>query len=115
VADAVVRAAAATHPLPRPLLVVDPDSPRQDAYLSLRAKARGEEIRPVYVPFTALRWWARAVAGRAREKITPSGSLPYSLAWGAQATRYDTVATQEDLGWSPTMSLADGIATARAT
>jgi nucleoside-diphosphate-sugar epimerase len=115
VADAIVRAAETTRPLPRPLLVVDPDSPRQDAYLSLRAKVRGEEMRPVYVPFTAFHRWARTIAASGREKITPSGSLPYSLAWGAQATRYDTVATQEDLGWSPTISLTDGIATARAT
>ena len=108
--DAVWRSVSVTHAPATALNVVGAEQPSQSEYLRMRASWRAERVAALYVPLTAVRWGARWRAERARMRLPLGRSRLYSLAWIAQETRYDTSATERDLGWVSRVPVAEGLA-----
>jgi nucleoside-diphosphate-sugar epimerase len=99
-------ATCAEHPRAGGIVLnaIDPDPPRQWAYLRRWLRAEPQRVLVVPLPRAALR-----VAGRAfeltRERVPgPSIVAPYPMAPFLDSFRYDTTAPTRLLGWSPPLA-----------
>jgi len=105
VAEAVVRVLHSQNAPVEPLDLVGPEMPTQAEYLAHRSAARGERLVPVYVPAARL---LRRLAGLPGARRTRA--LAYRLAWATQSVRYESGSLAQALGWSPSVDLAQGLA-----
>src|SRR5262249_29886318 len=95
----------ARGPPAEPLDLLGPGMPTQTEYLARRSAARGERLVPVYVPAARL---LRRLAGLPGARRTRA--LAYRLAWATQSVRHDSGPLTQALGWSPSIDLAQGLA-----
>jgi len=109
VVEAVGRALEARRRIGSALHVVGPDAPTQAAYLARRATIRGERMRPIYVPIGLAAALARRRAWHDALRAPGATSRLYALAWTVQETRYDLHETERVLGWTPRITIEDGL------